>query len=159
MINDYNYSRSGLCILNKFTNYRLCEVNEALKSIFLVSFECLLHSHFSLPLKEKLSLGNVESILKHVRERIENGGECSLKEINTLPLCQYLLNEEEINEVTNTLPLCQYFSCVMRKPAFCLCENKDADQLRSDREADQCLCFRYTDSTIPLLLNSGISSL
>ena len=47
----------------------------------------------------------------------------------------------------------------MRKPAFCICENKDADQLRGDREADQCLCFRYTDSTIPLLLKSKISSL
>ena len=30
----------------------------------------------------------------------------------------------------------------MRKPAFCICENKDADQLRSNHEADQCLCFR-----------------
>ena len=39
----------------------------------------------------------------------------------------------------------------MRKPAFCICENKDADQLRGNREADQGLCFRYTDSTIPLL--------
>ena len=39
----------------------------------------------------------------------------------------------------------------MRKPGFCICENKDADQLRDDREADQRLCFRYTDSTIPLL--------
>ena len=37
----------------------------------------------------------------------------------------------------------------MRKPAFCICENKDADQLRGNREADQRLCFRYTDSTIP----------
>ena len=34
----------------------------------------------------------------------------------------------------------------MRKPAFCICENKDADQLRGNREADQRLCFRYTDS-------------
>ena len=42
----------------------------------------------------------------------------------------------------------------MRKPAFCICENKDADQLRGNREADQRLCFRYTDSTIPLLSNS-----
>ena len=42
-------------------------------------------------------------------------------------------------------------SLVMRKPASCICENKDADQLRSDCEADQRLCFRYTDSTIPLL--------
>ena len=31
----------------------------------------------------------------------------------------------------------------MGKPDFCICENKDADQLRSNREADQCLCFRY----------------
>ena len=33
-----------------------------------------------------------------------------------------------------------------------------ADQLRGNREADQCLCFRYSDSTIPLLLKSEISS-
>ena len=30
----------------------------------------------------------------------------------------------------------------VRKPDFCICENKDADQLR--------LCFRHLDSTIPL---------
>ena len=40
----------------------------------------------------------------------------------------------------------------MRKPDFCLCENKGADQLRSNCEADQRLCFRYSDSTILLLL-------
>ena len=39
---------------------------------------------------------------------------------------------------------------VMRKPTFCICENKDADQR---------LCFRYTDSSIPPLPNSEISSL
>ena len=50
-------------------------------------------------------------------------------------------------------------SRVVRKPAFCICENKDADQLRGNREADQRLCFRYTESTIPLLLKSEISSL
>ena len=47
----------------------------------------------------------------------------------------------------------------MRKPDFCICENKDADQLRGHREADQRLCFRSTDSTIPLLPISKISSL
>ena len=47
----------------------------------------------------------------------------------------------------------------MRKLAFCICKNKDADQLRGNRKADQCLCFCYTDSTIPLLPKSGISSL
>ena len=46
----------------------------------------------------------------------------------------------------------------MRKPTICICENKDADQLRGYREADQHLCFRYTGSTIPPLLNSKISS-
>ena len=35
----------------------------------------------------------------------------------------------------------------MRKPAFCICGNC---------EADQRLCFRYTDSTIPLLSKSEI---
>ena len=50
-------------------------------------------------------------------------------------------------------------SRVMRNPTFCICENKDADQLRGNREADQHLCFRYMDSTIPLLPQSEISSL
>ena len=42
----------------------------------------------------------------------------------------------------------------MRKPAFCICENKDTEQLRSNRGADQGLSFRYKDSTIPLLPES-----
>ena len=31
----------------------------------------------------------------------------------------------------------------MKKTAFCICENKDANQLRGNREADQRLGFRY----------------
>ena len=42
----------------------------------------------------------------------------------------------------------KHMSRVVRKPDFCICENKDADQLRGDREADQRLCFRYIDSTL-----------
>ena len=49
-------------------------------------------------------------------------------------------------------------SLVMRKPAFCRCENKDADQLRGNHEADQRLCFRYIDRTIPPLPKYEISS-
>ena len=45
------------------------------------------------------------------------------------------------------------------KPTICLGENKGTDQLRSNCEADQRLCFRYTDNTIPLLSKSEISSL
>ena len=50
-------------------------------------------------------------------------------------------------------------SRVVRNPAFCICENKDADQLRGNREADQRLCFRYIASTIALLHKYKISSL
>ena len=45
-------------------------------------------------------------------------------------------------------------SRLMGKPTICIGENKDADQLRGNREADQRLCFRYSDSTISLLLKS-----
>ena len=48
-------------------------------------------------------------------------------------------------------------SRIMRKPAFCICENKDADQLRGFYEADQCICSCHRDSTMPLLLKSEIS--
>ena len=44
----------------------------------------------------------------------------------------------------------------MRKPSFCICENKVADQLCGNRTADQHLCFHYIDSTIPLLPKSEI---
>ena len=49
-------------------------------------------------------------------------------------------------------------SHVMRKSAFCICENTGADQLCSNRTAAQRLCFYYIDSTIPLLPKSVISS-
>ena len=45
-------------------------------------------------------------------------------------------------------------SLCMGKQTICIGENKAADQLRGNREADQRLCFRYMDSTIPLLLKS-----
>ena len=50
-------------------------------------------------------------------------------------------------------------SLVLRKPAFCISEKKDAEQLRSNCAADQHLCFRYIYSTIPLLSKSKIPSL
>ena len=47
-------------------------------------------------------------------------------------------------------------SHIMRKLAFCIIENKGADQLCGNRTADQYLRFRYIDSTIPLLPKSEI---
>ena len=48
---------------------------------------------------------------------------------------------------------------VMRKPAFCTFENKGADQLCGNCTADQRLCFRYIDRTMPLLPKSELSRL
>ena len=45
-------------------------------------------------------------------------------------------------------------SLVVRKPAFCICENKDADLLRGNRNADQRLCFHYTDVQSFYFLNT-----
>ena len=58
----------------------------------------------------------------------------------------------------NGQALLTYLSRPMGKPTICIGENKGADQLHGNRKADQQLCFRYSDSTIPLLLKSKISS-
>ena len=63
-------------------------------------------------------------------------------------ICLLLL----ISDISKLLRL-HKLSRVVRKPAFCICENKDTDQLCGNRTADQRLCFRYIDSTIPLLSN------
>ena len=39
----------------------------------------------------------------------------------------------------------------MGKPIICICVIKGTDQLRGNREADQCLCFLYMDRVLPLL--------
>ena len=46
----------------------------------------------------------------------------------------------------------------MRKPVFCICKNKDADQVGGALAAEQRICFHYIDSIIPLLTESEISS-
>ena len=80
--------------------------------------------------------------------------------------------------IIDKIQACINMSRVMRKPDFCLGENKGADQLRSNCEADQhrgenkgadqlrsnCeadqrLCFRNMDNTVPLLSKSKIPSL
>ena len=53
---------------------------------------------------------------------------------------------------------CQLSRC-MGKPTICMGENKVADQLRGNRETDQRPCFRYTDSSVSLLLKSETSRL
>ena len=72
------------------------------------------------------------------------------------------LNERMIDphvEIILPLRFGHKMSLVVRKPAFCICENKDADLLRGNRDADQRLCFHYTESTIFLLPKYKISSI
>ena len=67
--------------------------------------------------------------------------------------------EEVWNTIRGDVSHClTIMSRLLGKPTICIGENKDAYQLRGNREADQRLCFRYSDSTIPPLPNAKISS-
>ena len=68
------------------------------------------------------------------------------------------LRKSKINILLNSIYITHDMSHCMGKPKICIGENKGADQLRSNREADQRLCFRYTN-TISLFSKSKISSL
>ena len=50
---------------------------------------------------------------------------------------EYWPDVRYMDSATDTI----YLSNIMRKPEFCMCENKDTDQLCSNCTADQCLCF------------------
>ena len=60
---------------------------------------------------------------------------CPLRNSNSL---QKINTMHYINKLTRC-----HMSLVVRKPAFCICENKKADSLHSNCAADQRLCFRY----------------
>ena len=51
-----------------------------------------------------------------------------------------------------------YLNHRMGKPTVCIGKNKGADQLCTNCEADQRLCFHYMDSTIHLVLEFKIST-
>ena len=84
----------------------------------------------------------------------------NLKAIQGFKTYGFIVPVKIFGDVGTEQPLLGYLqmSRLMRKPTICIGENTDADQLRGNREADQRLCFRYSDSTIPLLLKSEISS-
>ena len=76
---------------------------------------------------------------------------------HALRLKSYLDQPSKPQLVSNLVGQHKDMSCCMGKPTICICENKDADQLRGNREADQRLCFRYSDSTISLLSKCKLS--
>ena len=69
-------------------------------------------------------------------------------------MTQYITMKNMAQNIMLHNMMSPHMSNAMRKPDFHLCENKGADQLRSNCEADQRLCFRYSDSTIYVLLKS-----
>ena len=71
---------------------------------------------------------------------MRNKGVCHNKAILRVVGCEYRPREK-------------YNSRLMGKPTICIGENKDADQLQGNREADQRLCFRYSDSKSLFYLN------
>ena len=70
---------------------------------------------------------------------------CDLQFVFICQLSKLRMKLEQKIQVCSSLY--HNMSLVMRKPAFCIWENKDTDQLRGNCEADQRLCFRYKDST------------
>ena len=61
------------------------------------------------------------------------------------PNCRFSRAKAQINMYklkAFALAVLHEMSRIVRKTDFCLCENKGADQLRGNREADLRLCFR-----------------
>ena len=120
---------SDLCLLLPF-----CMLNRLTAGLqtatFLICFQCLVFSSYNFPLSSLLSP-------HHSCKASSNHGMSMVRNYDSH---QIHLSRHE------------------GKPTICIGENKGADQLRSNCEADQRLCFRYSDSTVPLLFKSEISS-
>ena len=87
---------------------------------------------------------------------------CQANEYDGTRIIDKIYNDLEHNTtaITCMVLLSRYSNCQpkLRKTNFCLCDNIGADQLCSNCTADQRLCFRDTDSTVPLLPKSEILS-
>ena len=82
---------------------------------------------------------------------------CSLSGITVVPYSPQLWFTKMFM-LTPTDELIFYMSRIVRKPDFCLCENKGADQLRCHCEAGQRLCSSYTDSSSSKIRNFRLLS-
>ena len=79
----------------------------------------------------------------------------SMKQKNAILIAFVLTQYDGLLSIRMQLAILLQFKCPsfrialddvsrrIRKQAICICENKGADQLRSNCEADQRLCFRY----------------
>ena len=136
--------------LDKQVREGLKDLNQSL-NIYFVFFSC----HHKI---NETNINRVGNVLRTMRHSSNHDILISIfyKLINFITAQR---KRKDLYDAVSSFSRHPTMSLVMRKPAFCICENKDADQLRGNREADQRLCFRYTDSTILLLPTSEISSL
>ena len=58
---------------------------------------------FSIPLKERLTIQNVESILQNIRQRIETGREVNHRTPPTMALTEHLISWKTSSQVTISL--------------------------------------------------------
>ena len=75
--------------------------------------------------------------------------------MSLVPMVQMLPTNGTIGRTHAMIVMASFF--LFQQSAY-ICEIKSADQLCSDCTADQRLCFRYPDSTIPFLLKSKLLS-
>ena len=121
-------------------------------------------THYSLLLSCELNLSNLSSgVLIILCFHAQISSFQVIKNSFLLSLLNTQIYRHPRNFVIKISKFKQYtleFLChCIGKPTICTGENKGADQLRSNCEADQRLYFCYTDSTTPLLSKSKISSL
>ena len=91
------------------------------------------------------------SVCEDFRLHLQSNGDETLNITNTYEACTF-------TRCKNSNKIIIYLSPVMRNPAFCICENKGADQMCGNCAADQSLSFEYIDSTGSLLPKLEISS-
>ena len=82
------------------------------------------------------------------------------RKLKTKSQVHYRIQLDYVNWDLTVIPEKNWFehtkkemSHLMGKPTICRGENKDADQLCSNRESDQHLCFRYSESKSLSFLN------
>ena len=103
-----------------------------------------------------------EKCLKNGHFRVQIGGGRLLEHGHLLEILRYF--KFAVNNlkfiITGFTRELSHISHIMRKPPFCICENKAADQLHSNRAADQRLFFAtWNVQSLDLLPKSEISSI
>ena len=105
------------------------------------------------------TIKNIEQMMKLTQDLIPKTEDVKAEQIGDMVESEMQMTSKAIEQAAKKIEVGSDLNLVLRKAAFCICENKDADQLRGNREADQRLCFRYIDSTMHLLSKSEISSI